>query len=452
MSLPRKRGHSYRYRVSSQGFYVKQPAGLISYLPAVDIYPISALLPVMATLKLILVFILILIALRKKVSVGVTLFGAGVLTALLYQVDIPDLLDGYWELIKSRRFISLTAAICLITMLGALLKEIGFLSRLTESCRGLWGGRRTATAMLPPLVGMMPMPGGSLLSAPLVDNVLSDPKYTPHFKCAVNYYFRHVIEHFWPIYPGMIVTEAITGLPIATVALLQSPLAVIMLILGFVFFLRRITNAAGERKDTMRSLYGIISALWPMAIAIAVYGILKIELSLAVLAAFLILVLVRRPHWHSISVSLKKGLSYKLIFLVFGILSFQTAIHLSGAVELLQQVSIRYGLPAELVIIIVCFASGILTGMYAAYVALGYSLLAGFLYQPEIIPSHIFLAFLSGYVGMMLSPAHLCLIVTNEYFKSDLLKVYRTMVIPFLLLGVIGYLIYLTPWASLVYP
>jgi hypothetical protein len=406
----------------------------------------------MDSLKLLLIFALILLALRKKLSVGITLFAAGLLTALLYQVPLAELGDGYLELLGSRRFLSLTAAICLISMLGALLGKIGFLRKLTDSCRSLWGGRKTATLVLPPLVGMMPMPGGSLLSAPLVDSVLSDSRYSPHFKCAVNYYFRHNIEHFWPIYPGMIVSSAVTGLPVAAIALLQFPLAVIMLILGLIFFIRHVDNHADDRKNIWQSLAGIGAAIWPIAIAVGVYAIFRIELSLAVLTALIAVVVVTRPPRATLWLSLRKGLSYKLVFLMFGILSFQTALELSGAVKLLQQLSVEHGLPDELIIIIVSFSSGLLTGMFAAFVALGYTLLAGFLYQPVIVPANIFLAFLSAYIGMMLSPAHLCLIVTNEYFRSDLLRVYRTMLPPFIILALLGYLVYLSPWTDLIRP
>ncbi|MFH2056706.1 MAG: DUF401 family protein, partial [bacterium] len=398
------------------------------------------------------VFILILVALRKKVPVGVTLFGAGLLTAIFYWVPLTDLASGYWDLIRSRRFLSLTGAICFITMLGVLLRESGFLRKLTDACSGLWGGRRTATVLLPPLVGMMPMPGGALMSAPLIDRVLDDPEYRPEFKCAVNYYFRHVIEHFWPIYPGIIVTEAITGLPAATVALLQSPLAAIMLTLGLIFFVRRIRLRNIDRRGFFASLIGIIAAIWPIGIAVIIYGVFKIELALAILAAIAIVIVIARPPGRAIKEAVQRGLSYKLIFLVFGILSFQTALELSGAVALLQEATIAYGLPPQLVIIVVAFTAGMLTGMFAAYVALAYSLLAGFLYLPEIVPANIFLAFLSGYVGMMLSPAHVCLVVTNEYFKSDLIKVLRLLVIPLLLLAVAGYLVFLSPWPGWVYP
>ena len=50
---------------------------------------------------------------------------------------------------------------------------------------------------------------------------------------------------------------------------------------------------------------------------------------------------------------------------------------------------------------------------------------------------------------MMLSPTHLCLILTNEYFNSDPLKVYRKLAVPVFLLALFGFLLYLSPWPDL---
>jgi hypothetical protein len=138
--------------------------------------------------------------------------------------------------------------------------------------------------------------------------------------------------------------------------------------------------------------------------------------------------------------------SFQLAFLVFGILSFQTVLELTGAIESIPTLAISLNLPAEIVIFAVCFAAGILTGMVAAFVGLGYSLLAGYLYQPEIVPSHILLAYLSGFLGIILSPTHLCLVLTNEYFGSNLLTVYRKMIIPLLIMLALGLMLYFSPW------
>lgn len=403
----------------------------------------------MDALKLVAVLIAIVIALRKNVPVGITLFGAGVITALLYGLNFLVLLDGYWGLIKSERFISLTAIVVSITILGALLKELGYLNKLTAACRRLPGGGRTAATVLPTLVGLMPMPGGSLLSAPLVDNVLAEGEHSPEFKLITNYWFRHIAEFGWPIYPGLILTEALTGMPIYKVSLLQLPMTFVMAAVGLLFITRRMNLPKTDSVDSLKALGGIAGAIWPIALAIGLYAIFKLELAIAVVVALVLVSILTRPQSARLKAAFKEGISVKLVFLVFGILSFQTSLELTGAIESIPTIASSLNLPAELVIFLVCFAAGMLTGMVAAYVGLGYTLLASYLYQPEIVPAHIFLAYISGFLGIILSPTHLCLILTNEYFGSDLLKVYRKFTVPVLIVFVIGLLIYISPWPEM---
>ena len=403
----------------------------------------------MEAVKLPALFLIIVIALRLKLSVGVTLLGAGVVTALLYSVAAIDLLEGYWLLLQSKKFIFLTSVVLLITFLGSLLKEVGYLDRLSGACRGLYGGKRTAAAILPPLIGLMPMPGGSLLSAPLVDKVLSEPRYKPEFRTVTNYWFRHIAEFAWPLYPGLILSEAITGMPIGDIAGMQLPLTVMMVIIGLLFFIRAIRPGTAGTSRNGLALMRILGALWPIVLAIAIYGFSGIELAWAVLISVGLLIVVVRPKRTSLLTAARRGFSYKLVLLVFGTLSFQTALELAGAIEAIPRLASSYSLPPELIIILVCVIAGLLTGMVAAYVALGYTILAGFMYQPEIIPGHIMLGYLSGFVGMMLSPAHLCLILTNEYFKSDLGRVYRKLAPPLLLVFLGGILLYFSGWPEL---
>ena len=337
----------------------------------------------------------------------------------------------------------------MITILGSLLKELGFLQRLADACKQLPGGNRTATAILPFLIGLMPMPGGALLSAPLVENVLSDSRYQPEFKTAANYWFRHLVEFFWPVYPGIILTEGITGMPMLQVAMLQLPLSIIMVGIGAFFFSRHIELGPQIPVHSGAALTGILKSLWPIAGAIAVFAIFKVNMAWAVTAATLALILATRPASRILIQSLRKGFSYKLVFLVFGILSFQTVLELSGAIARISQLAQQYNLPPEMLIILVCFSLGLLTGMVAAYVGMGYALLAGFLYQPSINPGNIMLAYLSGYVGMLLAPTHLCLVLTNNYFKSNLMSVYRLIILPLLILAILGYLISRSFWPAL---
>lgn len=403
----------------------------------------------MDALKLGLILLAIIIALKRKAPVGITLLAMGPLTALLYQVPLRPLLDGYWEVVKSQQFISLTALVVLITIMGNLLQALGHLDRLSGACQGLPGGARTAVAVLPPLVGLMPMPGGSLLSAPLVNSVLSHPRYSPHFKCAANYWFRHLVEFTWPIYAGIVLTSALTGMSIARVSLLQAPFTLTMLVAGLFVFTRRIHNESNGSSSSWQSLKDIAGSIWPVVMAILVYGVLKVELSLSALAALVTLVIVARPSRSVLWKSVKPGLSPDLLALIYGVLTFQKVLDLSGGIQSITRLATSYHLPEELLIVLVCFILGLLTGMVSAYIGLGYSLLSGLLYQPNLNPGYIMLASLSGFIGMLVSPAHLCLVLTNQYFGSDLLKVVRTLLVPLLVLGLVGWGLYALGYGNL---
>jgi integral membrane protein (TIGR00529 family) len=299
------------------------------------------------------------------------------------------------------------------------------------------------------LIGLMPMPGGALLSAPLVGNVLQEKRYSPEFKTVTNYWFRHMVEFFWPVYPGIILTEAITGMPMFQVAMMQLPMTIMMAVIGGLFYSRHIEIGTEHQVNSGLAVKGILSSLWPIAGAIAVYAVFKVNMAWAVLAAMLALIIATRPSAKILWPSLKHGLSYKLVFLVFGILSFQTVLELSGAISQITLLAQQYHFPPALLIFLICFIIGLLTGMVAAYVGMGYALLAGFLYQPVIIPGNIQLAYLAGYVGMLLAPTHLCLVLTNEYFKSNLMSVYKLVIVPLLILAVLGFLLSQSVWPTL---
>ena len=403
----------------------------------------------MEMIKLAIVIVAIIIALRYKAPVGLTLFIAGLLAAALYRIEIPAILDSYWQLLRSSRFLSLTGVIILVTILGSLLNDLGHLDRLSAACSRLYGGTRTAVAVLPFLIGLMPMPGGALLSAPLVGTLLSDPKYTPEFKTAGNYWFRHLAEPFWPIYPGVILTEAVTGMKMSRVAMMQFPLTIFMLVLGAIFISRKIDRSSGVGGETGKALLDILSSLWPIIGAILLYGLLGINLVFSILLSTIALVLLTRPNKSIVMQSLKKGLSYRLTLVVFGIMSFQAVLELTGAINAVPAFAEAMHFPPWALIFLVCFLLGFLTGMVAAFIGMGYALLAGFIYQPELIPGNVLLAYLAGYLGMLLSPTHLCLILSAAYFKANLGKVYRQLAWPAIILAIAGFILSRTGWGSL---
>jgi len=48
------------------------------------------------------------------------------------------------------------------------------------------------------------------------------------------------------------------------------------------------------------------------------------------------------------------------------------------------------------------------------------------------------LAYLGGYMGILFSPVHLCLVFSAEYYGAELRKVYRKMLLPSLVFFIVG--------------
>jgi len=74
------------------------------------------------------------------------------------------------------------------------------------------------------------------------------------------------------------------------------------------------------------------------------------------------------------------------------------------------------------------FLVGLLTGLTIAPVGITFPILMPLL-QGAGRMEHFMLAYVGGYMGVMLSPVHLCLVLTREYYGADFWRTYR-LVIP----------------------
>jgi hypothetical protein len=77
------------------------------------------------------------------------------------------------------------------------------------------------------------------------------------------------------------------------------------------------------------------------------------------------------------------------------------------------------------------FLAGLVTGVAVGFAGTTFPLIIGLVTVPgsALTPVSVLpLAFAMGYAGMMLSPLHLCLLLTRDYFGANLLKIYRYLI------------------------
>jgi len=81
---------------------------------------------------------------------------------------------------------------------------------------------------LPAIIGFLPVSGGALMSAPIVDAEAEKLKLPPERKAYVNLWFRHTIFPVYPLSQVLIITAALTGAPLFSIILLQIPTVLVM--------------------------------------------------------------------------------------------------------------------------------------------------------------------------------------------------------------------------------
>ncbi len=186
-------------------------------------------------------------------------------------------------------------------------------------------------------------------------------------------------------------------------------------------------------------LTGLTTFLHLFDINIKISGVTSILPAL--LAAILWVCLVNHiPLRQFRAAFLEKGV-LPLLILIFSIMIFKTIMTESQVVTQVRDELMAYKIPVLLVIMIMPFLSGFITGVAMGFVGASFPLIIPLFHttQPFDYMALAALAFTYGYMGMMLSPVHLCLLVSKDYYKASLTKSYRYLLPPVImvLIGVV---------------
>jgi hypothetical protein len=136
---------------------------------------------------------------------------------------------------------------------------------------------------------------------------------------------------------------------------------------------------------------------------------------------------------------IKKSLKYDLLLLILSVMFFKAVLENSKAIELVSNAFLEYHIPHFLLVILLPLITGFITGITIGYVGLAFPLLLPF-FGADL--NLAMLAYVSGYVGVLASPTHLCFSVTQKYFNASYAKVYKSTLPALAIL--LGFAVFLT--------
>jgi integral membrane protein (TIGR00529 family) len=378
-------------------------------------------------LKLVGILALIIGLLRLRWNLGLVLILASALTGLLFGRPAGNLtLDALGALVEPLT-LRLLAIVLLITLLGEILRSTLQLEGLIRALTGLFADRRWLLAPIPMLIGLLPMVGGAMFSAPMVDEASRGLDLSQERKTFINYWFRHTWETIFPLYPSLVLAAGLMGVAPQTLTLTQFPLFLATLAGGVLLGLLGIKheNREGQVQSSRRDAMVLLAkSIWPIVLVLGLSVGLGLDLIVSLLVTIAVLVLAHRltPRrlWDRI-----RAMPFGTVPIIAGTMVFRAVLERSSAVEAVSASFASLGIPIAIIVFAVPFVSGLLTGLAVAAFAIGMPIvfpLAG----PDLISSgYGMLAYAGGFAGLLLSPVHLCLALTRVYFRAEWSGLYR---------------------------
>ena len=129
-----------------------------------------------------------------------------------------------------------------------------------------------------------------------------------------------------------------------------------------------------------------------------------------------------------------------------GVMIFESLLKSSGLIPLAGDELSRGNVPIGLIIAFLPFLAGLVTGIAIGFAGVAFPIVVGLISSGgdvSIQPmAALALAFSMGYAGMMLSPLHLCFLLTVDYFSASFIKVYKYLLPCVLCIMVFGIFLY----------
>lgn len=368
-------------------------------------------------------FAVVVALLRLRAHISVALLAGS--AVLLIASGPAAALDSLEATITDPRTWFLVSMSYAVAVFADLYDRTGLAKELGEALAGKLRSPLLALVLTPAVLGLIPVAGGALMSAPLVAVIGAAVGLGTAVMVFANVWFRHTIFLVYPLSNVLITTAALTGYGVGELAARQAPVAVFMIGVGAIILWPHLRGAALPRNDASvwRALAPLITALG--AAIVLRYGVTYLAMPLGVAAGSVLLAALTRASAESIASSLAGRRALGLAAAGFSIMLFQKVMMFSGASAAIASAASSSGLPITVLEVALPAVIGTLTGSPLTGIVTSIPILAPITHLAIRDVSLIYVSSIVSYIG---SPAHLCLVYTAQYFGEPITTQYRYMI------------------------
>ncbi|MGE5341158.1 MAG: DUF401 family protein [Candidatus Omnitrophota bacterium] len=402
-------------------------------------------------IKIASIILALIVLLRFKVDLALTIFILSFYTVLLFGVRLETALIESAKVMIDAKTIQLLIITTMVLYVESVQRSRHMFDKLISSLNSVMRDKRIVALVAPAIIGFLPLMGGALISAPLVDVSTKNMNIKPEFKAFINYWFRHPWEYVWPVYASLVIFEMLSGIPLKTIILYQAPFTLLNIVTGLtitgIYFKRHHVKreVPKEIKTFTETVKDFFQGIWPLLLIIVLFFFVSVPLHITMLIVAAVLTFFQRLSPKEIFAMFFTKPTWRIVVVIGAVMVFQHMIEISNAFKSLNAMHMSV-VSVVAFSFLVSFSMGFLTGVNTAFIAIAFPILLPLikhLSPDRFLPISLYV-FVIGFAGILLSPLHLCLVLTNEYFKSSLYKVYYYLLPPGIFLSVIATVLALT--------
>jgi len=390
-----------------------------------------------AWLSFIIVIGLVMILSKYELGIILTIGAFGF--ALLAGVNI---LQSLINVLTNPSILTLILIMIFIPILGGIMEESGLMMEMIQKMRI---SRKSSLMMIPALFGLLPVPGGALMSAPIVQQIDSEEDATK--KVSINVWYRHMLIMVYPLSSSLILSSFLTDINLYVLVLGLFPGLIVMWLIGYITLVKNVSpfTEQGERdlKRAFHNLLPILIAPIFDFVGRTFFNFSVPELFLLVGLVFSIWLALRfaKMNFSSVKTISKKMKIWRFPLIIFSMFIFLEVFVLSGAPEEIAVLDLSVFL-----LILIGFFLGFATGR----IQLPISIVIPIYLAPITVLTMSLIDFIFIYtsisLGYLITPLHPCVAYSTEYFETEFMKVVKILGKPIfisfmLLLGLYGLLL-----------
>ena len=378
-------------------------------------------------LKLLACFIVLMII----VGFGLKIWQAGLITSviaiILFQIpltDVPGIVTGT---IFSRNMAYVIGVFYVVTFMQRLMEGRDMLHKSQVNLDNVFHNRRINATVAPILVGMLPSVAAANIAADIVEGAVGDDLSVPE-KGFVTGFYRHISEAFLPTYSNIIIMSRLCGVPLSQFVVGMLPLIVVLYILGYIFYVRKIprvwpnANTSDDGIDKGKEFMMIFVNLWPLVAVVVLILAFGMDVLLAAAIVCVVAWFVLRYKIEDLPKYLKSAIEVQMVLTMVVLMVFTGFLTYTGVINQLPEFFQRFPLPPFVIFALVWFFGnwgGGGTAILWAVTPIAFAAIPGSGWPLMVLLNSM------GYASLQVAPTHICYAVVADYFKISMGQIYR---------------------------